>query len=753
MINNKIRKKRTGFFQSALFILPLIMVASCSSTIQTQDVIAEPPPAKTDTLKWVTNIVQPAPVQSAADEILPLVGAETEEYDTLFSDSLADEIADNEDMEAENEWAELSSKEKLDSTAKLLDAAITLQEEGDMLMAVYYYNQMRDLIELIDKNDSEIDTSEYDLLVDNVEHFYHDYIGQVTELPEEISPDAVIAGVEIAEGDTAALDSDITEVRETDIEFINIDSLLSVTKVLPPVPIDTTNEKVRRAIQFFQTKGRKVFTRWLERAEYFVPMMQKILREQGMPEELVYLSMIESGFNNKAYSYAHASGPWQFIRGTGKKFGLKSDYWYDERRDPYKSTIAASQYLKSLYYLFDDWYLAMASYNCGEGKVARHTKKYHTNDFWKLNKLPRQTRNYVPTYLAAAAIALNPAAYGFDEVVHKNLPSYDSVMVTECIDLKLIADLVDTSYECIKELNPAIVRWCTPPSVDSIWLKIPSGKADTFYGGVAGIPKEQKRSWVHHKVKSGETLSKIARKYGVTEKAIMEVEANHIRNKHRLSRGQELLIPVPPYKYRDESTIARVDDEEDKSPQSEKFTYTVRRGDNLGSISARFGVSVSKIKQWNNLWGKRYIYPGQKLTLWRKGHSSEPIVEAPTKPTYKNNKKTSSVSAKVHRVKAGESLWQIADKYNISLQELKRLNNLTGKCVIRPGDELRLTDSGSGDDDYASKFPLTHTVRRGDTLWDIASAYGVRVSEIKQLNGLRSNSVIKPGDKLKIPTK
>jgi len=712
-----------------LFLAAALMAAGCSSTLRPPAVSADANAQKApDTLKWVT---------AKSDT-------------TVLEETILYDEADAGSAENSNgDWSVLSGPAKIDSAAKLIDAALTLQEEGDLIVAEYYYNQAQSMLESVDTADLEINLEQYNSLMDNLRNFHLDYIQQFEELPEEMTPEAVLAGVEFAEGDTGAVDSELVEYQEIEFDTTSLAAILSAGKPLPPVPLDLENPKVIKAVEFFQNRGRKVFIKWLERAEFQVGPMQKILREEGLPEELVFLAMIESGFNVKAYSYAHASGPWQFIRSTGKIFGLKISWWYDERRDPVKSTYAAAKYLKKLYYDFEDWYLAMASYNCGEGKVDRHTRRYNTKDFWKLSKLPRQTRNYVPTYIAAAAIAMNPREYGFEDFVLKNTPPYDSVLVRECIDLKLIGDLVDTTFECIKELNPAIVRWCTPPDMDSIWVKIPAGKQQQYYAKIDSIPADQKRAWVRHKVKRGETLSTIASKYGTTDKAIKDIASNNIGRKNRVSAGQYLLIPVPPQKYRSEWTSGEPEEAYSAPEKGEKTYYTVRRGDNLSDIATRFGVTVSRLKQWNNLWGKRFIYPGQRLVVWGADDSKAEAKSSSGKSASSGSgvsKNSNSNSPKVHRVKSGESLWQIAEKYGISADELKRINGLSGKCIIKPGDELLLTAGTS------IKKHSVHIVRRGDTLWEIADAYGVRISDLKRANGLTNTSVIKPGDRLKIPS-
>ena len=343
---------------------------------------------------------------------------------------------------------------------------------------------------------------------------------------------------------------------------------------------------------------------------------------------------------------------------------------------------------------------------------------------------------------------MDPVKYGFDEYVLKNPPSYDSALVNECIDLKAIAGIVSSNYQEIKDLNPAIVRWCTPPNDDSIWVKIPLGTVAQFCAGIDKIPSDQKTSWVRHKVKSGETLSTIARRYGTSMKAIMDVKSNNILSRHKIRERQTILIPVPPYKYKSEWAAAEPEELYFPPEAGNKTIYKVRKGDNLSTIAEKYGTSVSKLKRWNNLWGKRFIYPGQKLIVWSKSSGAVASSSPSQRKAVKAAKYTGDLP-RVHRVKPGESLWLIAQQYGISLNELKRLNGLTGRCIIKPGDELVL---GSSSEAFAELVkPRIHKVRRGDTLWDIAIAYGVRLTDLKRENGLSGSSVIRPGDRLTIP--
>ncbi len=665
-----------------------------------------------------------------------------------------------EEAERDAEWLKLSSQEKLDSVAMLLDLAVSHQEDGDNTVAEFYFHGAREKLGEIEYLADESERLDYLRLEIEIDLHYREFVTALDTIPAQSSPDAVMMGIDLAEGDSAVVDSLFLEKPEVTFGSAAVDSALEASVEFPQVPV-VRNRKVENAINFFRHKGRKVFTVWLARSEYYIPQMQKILREEGLPEELVYLSMIESGFNPKAYSYAHASGPWQFIRSTGRIFGLYSDWWYDERRDPVKSTLAACKYLKKLYLEFEDWYLALAAYNCGEARVRRHMRRYNTRDFWKLKRLPRQTRNYVPTYLAAMTIAQNPAEYGFDEVVHKNPLPNDSVVVRECLDLTLVANILDTSYTAVKALNPAIVRWCTPPTRDSIWLYIPQGTVDKFVEGLSAVPESSKRSWVRHRVRPGETLSTIARRYGTSMKAIRDIKANRIYSYHKIRAGKHLLVPVPPGKYSEKWAVNNQLESSNKfipreaASGRQRVVYTVRKGDNLSTIAQRYHTSVGSLKRWNRLWGKRFIYPGQKLVVYTPVEAGEDYT--------RNIPKNTDSSGEYHKVRQGESLWLIAQSYGTSVDELKDLNGLTGRCVIRPGDKIRVKNEKKEDKildlslvksaEAGESKLIVYVVRKGDTLWEISRAFGVPVSEIRKYNALGRRNLIKPGEKLLIPRK
>jgi len=311
------------------------------------------------------------------------------------------------------------------------------------------------------------------------------------------------------------------------------------------IPI-VMNARVEHFIRYFQTSGKKIFSGWLERSAKYIPMMKTLLKENGLPEDLVYMALIESGFNPCATSRMKAAGPWQFIYRTGKRYGLDVTWWVDERRDPEKSTVAAANYLKDLYDMFECWYLAAAGYNAGEYKIAKAMKRYRTEDFWELTKyryLKRETKDYVPQMIAAALIAKDPDQYGFVDVDYQEPLCFDKVNVPEVTDLGLIARACETPLEEVKSLNPELLREWTPPNVSDYEVRIPCGKREVFLRNFEALGPRHRFQFKTHVVKKGDTLAGIAKRYRVDLEPILEI--NKIKKTTHLSIGTNLLIPIP----------------------------------------------------------------------------------------------------------------------------------------------------------------------------------------------------------------
>jgi membrane-bound lytic murein transglycosylase D len=281
------------------------------------------------------------------------------------------------------------------------------------------------------------------------------------------------------------------------------------------IPI-TINKGVEWFLDYFQSSGRKTFRSWLIRSGRYLRMIRKTFKDYQLPTDLAYLALIESGFNHEAYSPCHAVGIWQFIRGTAKGYGLKINWWVDERRDPEKSTIAAAKHLSDLYHEFGSWYLAMAGYNAGAGRIRWAIRKAGTKDYWYLARkrlLRKETRSYVPKMIAATLIAKEPERYGFNELEYLPPLSCDKFTVNDATALKLIASLLDTTEGEIALLNPELKRWCTPPGV-RYTLKIPCGKGELLKKGLAQMNIKKMMAFTVHKIEKGETLSTIAKRYG-----------------------------------------------------------------------------------------------------------------------------------------------------------------------------------------------------------------------------------------------
>lgn len=312
-------------------------------------------------------------------------------------------------------------------------------------------------------------------------------------------------------------------------------------KIQFSIPV-TQNDRVKYFVDFFCGRKRNFFAHSLARSGKYIPMMATILSEEGLPEDLVYLSLIESGFSPHAVSKAQAVGQWQFIRGTGVRYGLRIDGWIDERRDPLKSTRAAAAYLKDLHLQFGEWFLAAAAYNAGEKKVEKAVNRYDTNDFWDLSQrtyLKRETRNYVPKFIAATLIAGTPEKYGFEQIKYESPLEYEEVTVNGPLKLETAAKLARTTVGTIKELNPALLKNITPPHQDEFALRLPSGSGKIFTQAYHNLPDSAKVNVVTHTVKKGETLVSIAKRYHQRVSQVLEL--NNLSTR-RVRPGQELII-------------------------------------------------------------------------------------------------------------------------------------------------------------------------------------------------------------------
>jgi len=301
---------------------------------------------------------------------------------------------------------------------------------------------------------------------------------------------------------------------------------------------------VDRNISLFTDRIRERFSLWLHRSGRYLELMKDILKAKNIPEDIAFLPLIESGFNPNAYSVAHAVGPWQFIASTGRKYGLKIDWWTDERKDPVKSTEAAANYLKDLYEMFGSWNLAMAAYNAGEGRILKALNRSKSDDYWALlntRYIKNETKEYVPRFIAARLIATDPQTYGFVDQEYHSPFTYDEVIIDRPVDIEVAAECAETTAETIRELNPELRRWSTPPNVSSYALRIPFGKKERFTENLSRIAEEERFSISVYTVKNGDTVKRISNKTGIPVNVILEL--NDEEKIKPLKAGEKICLP------------------------------------------------------------------------------------------------------------------------------------------------------------------------------------------------------------------
>ncbi len=434
------------------------------------------------------------------------------------------------------------------------------------------------------------------------------------------------------------------------------------------IPVEI-NDSVVKWMKYFTGSGRKHYARWLARSTRVRPLMYARLDAAGAPRDLVYLSMIESGYSTHAYSRAAAVGLWQFISSTGRMYDLRVDWWVDERRDPYAATDAAIHFLTDLEKRHGHWYLAWAGYNGGPARVSRGVRNHGTTDFWTLvdkNAFPAETDNYVPKIIAAAIIGHHPERYGFTGIEFQEPVALEPVDVGPNISLDVLAKCAGVSVEDMQHANPHLRRFATPPSPDTTRIYVPQGQRTGFLAALAEVPPEERISFQRHKVAKGETLGRIAQKYGVTVRELQDV--NRISNPNRIYVGMELVVPVQGMPTGAAVALASSagGSAASSTPRSTKVTHVVQRGQTLSTIAARYGVSTSDLKRWNKISNANKIYVGQRLSL----------VQAQSQWTR-------------YTVRKGDNLTAIARKQGCSVEELKSWNNLKTERIY-PGQNLKV---------------------------------------------------------------
>ena len=404
------------------------------------------------------------------------------------------------------------------------------------------------------------------------------------------------------------------------------------------------NDYVAGYINYFSTRGKGTFERALARSGRYREMILRIFQEEGVPRDLIYLAQAESGFHPLALSRAGARGMWQFMASRASGYGLQRNWWVDDRQDPERATRAAARHLKDLYQEFGDWYLAMAAYNSGPGNVQQAVRRTGYADFWELYKrdvLPAETKNYVPIILAMTIMSKNPAQYGLEDVVPDSADTYDKVIVDYPVDLRLVAECVDTPIERLDELNPSLLRGTTPKD-QSFELRLPEGTKPKYETAIAAIPKDKRVLWRYHKVDSGDTLASIARKYHTTERAI--ASANDLAGQE-LRADSKLVIPMN----------GPVPSEKAVAYSKRPTRYKVRKGDTVLSVADDFGVPPESLRRWNRLKGNQ-LRRGRLLVIYKPlAHGQiEQVATHQRKSHHKTAKKPAS-SAKKTTAKSNSS--------------------------------------------------------------------------------------------------
>ena len=576
---------------------------------------------------------------------------------------------------------------------------------------------------------------------------------------------------------------------------------LDVSQFTLPVQF---NERVLQEIYYMTNSARAFMSGSLNRKTAYDSLIYAQLDAAKMPRDLIYLALVESGFKLKAYSRAKASGMWQFIPETGKRYGLEVDYWVDMRRNPEMATRAALKYLNRLHDEFDDWLLAMAAYNCGEGRVRRLLREMQedtTRDttiavtYWDL-ELPKETMRYVPRILAAMVVGHYPEQY--EMTVEKTYqPDFDTVTVFDSFPLEEVAKLLKVTEDTLRSLNMELVKWCTPPNKESYLLRLPVGTRSAFVEGYDKMEKNNFSSWHHHKVRKGENLGMIARQYGIKVSELQQ--ANDMKNT-RIRAGQSLLIPI--------KVTPKPKANKGKKPQKVR-TYIVQSGDDVAAVARKFGISQDSVRSWNSLDAAAVVKTGDTLVVSKPEPKpqveQEPASTARPKlakgekyavregdtyaaiaktfdipvvmlmqanqgfskrltvgdslviPEYVRKKvekksvkseakaskpKTSNEKTSVYVVQAGDNLSSISRKFGTTVAKIQELNNMGSSTSLSVGQKLKVVGTPEAE-------VKIHTVKKGEGLWDIARQYKVTIEEIVKWNDLQDTK-IKMGEKLKI---
>jgi membrane-bound lytic murein transglycosylase D len=481
---------------------------------------------------------------------------------------------------------------------------------------------------------------------------------------------------------------------------------------------------VQRMLVTFGSDKSKLLRRGLERSTAYLPMILEVLQKKGMPLDLAYLPLIESAYKVKARSRANAVGMWQFVKGTAQLKGLHVSWWVDERMDPRKSTEAAADYLQDLYERYHDWYLALAAYNAGPGRVDRALKRSPSSDYWTLvhkKLLPPETRRYVAAFLAGLRIAKYPQNYGFFDLEYELPQPTRTISVPYSIALSVLAGEANLPEEVLIALNPALLRRVTAGDDHVTELRVPYEAFSRVEQALTQIPPEQRLVWQTHRLKRGEVLGQLARRYGVPVDAIMT--ANGIRNPRRIREGTVLRIPQG---LTDPKAMAALTEQASSLDGEYPDRIRIRKGQTLSGIAKEYRTSVASLLRLNPGVHPRSLRPGQELKL---------------KPG--DRRRHMASSDQLIRVRSGDSLSRLAARHKTTVLALCQMNGLTLDSTLFPGQQLKVPPWSS-----PSSGKIVHNVRHGDTLYALARHYRVPLEKLFAWNALGPKSVLKVGQEI-----